>query len=207
VLPIDFLPSSFERQALAGILLSQICHALSTMLIYALALRCLPITTPKRQQIAGVAACLYIISPAGIFLLAPYTEAPFASFNLAGLYLLTFVRNDRTSMLASINHAILSILAGVMFGLASTFRGNGIFSLLAFVPYGLTIAHRWLTLDIRFTDFIRLFGLANGVLATVVGFIYPQAIAYQIYCPGVQSRPWCKNMPPSIFTFVQKQYW
>ena len=86
-------------------------------------------------------------------------------------------------------------------------RSNGILS-------GALVAYDALTasLDIvqGHASFARISRLAVIVLAgsfIAVGAAIPQFVAYSEYCLNDSPRPWCGNMIPSVYTFVQDHYW
>ncbi|GAM82170.1 hypothetical protein ANO11243_001490 [Dothideomycetidae sp. 11243] len=209
VLPNSLFPSLLLRQTLAATAVSHLAHFGSCLLIYALALRLLPDGFRNRTAIATLAAYLHILSPAGVFLSAPYAEALFSCLNFLGFYLLSFAAESPRSARDSVTYSLSAVGGGLSFAVASTFRGNGLLSVLAFGVYALPIARRVLSGIVSLNDLSALPGLVVGVVLTVFGFATPQYIAYTEYCTGaaLNSRPWCTKVPPSIYTFVQAHYW
>lgn len=203
MLPVDFLPSPLLRQALAGVVVSHVSHLLACVLLYALTLRLLPKSSRGRQGIAVLAACLHVLSPAGVFLSGPCTEAPFACLNFLGFYLLTFVPG------LSYAGTLFAIGGSICFALASTVRGNGFLSVVALGIIAFPIALRTLNGNIQVVNLWTFLGLAAGAVITFVGTALPQYQPYVDYCQSDSSspRPWCKHLPPSIYFFVQSHYW
>lgn len=154
-------------------------------------------------------ACLHIISPAGLFLSAPYAESAFALLNFSGCYLYALGLQAHENGRANLRDTVV-VLSGLLFGLATTFRSNGLLSglLLCFdlvrcimndLQAG-TLVH-----SLRRSVFVVISGC---ILAT--GFLYPQYLAFQEFCCGsdFKYRPiWCENRIPSIYTWVQDHYW
>ena len=166
--------------------------------------------TTKIPEFCVLAASLHIVSPAGMFLSAPYAESSFSFLNFAGYYLYAKAmlkhgerrENQRDS---------LTLLAGVVLGIATTFRGNGLFSGLLLIWDALACGVRILRFidiatNVRYLLSISISGLLMACIATV-----PQYLAYNEYCrsgsANVDKRPWCLYLPPSIYTWVQKHYW
>lgn len=162
-----------------------------------------------RASVAFVAALLYIVSPAGVFLSAPYSESPFAALNLLGLRLFLLGRgyNLRGEATAA---ALVTISGGLASGLATVVRSNGVLN-------GMLYAWNAVTSLLDLTggergprQIVGLISLGLGGALIAGGMLFPQYQAYREYCTGSQVedvRPWCHNYPPSIFTFVQSHYW
>lgn len=158
------------------------------------------------QHIALIAALLHILSPAGLFLSAPYNEAPFSVLTFAGLLLFSQGCLDKSR---SVLGDLAIIGSGIIFSVAITFRSNGLMNGVPFAVYAGFELFRFLKSP-NMISFRRLAALGIGGLITAVGSIGPQALAYHIYCSGPSAshpRPWCSNIPPSIYTFVQDHYW
>ncbi|KAL8797620.1 MAG: hypothetical protein Q9182_007170 [Xanthomendoza sp. 2 TL-2023] len=161
---------------------------------------------------ALVSASLHILSPAGLFLSAPYAESSFSLLNFFGffLYALNLQAHDDGRLGL---RDMLALASGLAFGLATMFRSNGILSGLLFCY---DIVRSILTLrsdaqpqrilaSLRRVTFIGISGL---LVAT--GSFFPQFLAYHEYC--VQGKPehramWCTHRVPSIYAWVQSHYW
>lgn len=206
---MSFLPSPLLQQALAGSVIAHLAHALTCVFLYELTFRALPANARDRRQIARVAACLHVLSPAGIFLSAPYTESLFACLNLFGMLCLALTSQKSENFLGRVSHSLCFAAAGVSFALASTVRSNGVLSALAFAVLCLPAVRGFFSQPFNGRDTSTLMSGAVGVAVTAVGTIAPQYVAYRYYCTGEVShpRPWCSAMPPSIYSFVQKHYW
>jgi len=214
-------------EAVAGILIANLSHLFSVITLYHLGQliwqrrnrgKTHPSTTPL------VAALLHIISPAGIFLSAPYAES--------GCSLLTFVgyasyaRSCLASHPAKANGYIL--LAGASFGLATWFRSNAILNgipfaweVLALLPRLVWVSDAASSIRSRFDVVVRLACLGVGGVLVAIGSIGPQAVAYYRFCwspeggggaadellPRFSPPSWCRGYLPSIFTHVQSHYW
>ncbi|KAL8818531.1 MAG: hypothetical protein Q9223_002854 [Gallowayella weberi] len=170
---------------------------------------------PLSQRSLGfalISASLHILSPAGLFLSAPYAESSFSFLNFAGffLYALNLQAHDdgRPGL-----RDILALASGIAFGLATMFRSNGILSGLLFcydiVRSILTVRSdaqpQKILASLRRVSFIGI----SGILMAV-GSFFPQFLAYQEYC--VQGKPehramWCTHRIPSIYAWVQSHYW
>lgn len=197
-------------EALAAIILAHVFHLLSVLMLYELTLTVCLNSTTRISSFCVLAASLHIISPAGMFLSAPYAESSFSFLNFTGCYLYAK---------AMLKHAegqknqrdCLVLLSGVLFGIATTFRGNGLLSGLLLVWDALACGTRILrstdiASNIRHLLTVSISGLLMACIAIV-----PQYLAYDEYCVRASAysdkRPWCSYWPPSIYTWVQRQYW
>jgi len=161
-------------------------------------------------KISFIAGCLHIISPAGLFLSAPYAESSFAFLNFSGLLLLQ--RGFGVSRQSDTTEDLCTVAAGIVFGLTSTFRSNGLLNGLLFLEEAVRVALR-LRHGVQLSSIRRLAAVGLGGVCVGVGFLTPQYLAYQDFCgammatSGMPPRPWCGRALPSIYTFVQDYYW
>lgn len=165
----------------------------------------------QRRRLAFTTACLHIVSAAGLFLSAPYGEAPFALFNILGMLCYVTAVRYRCDGFAGAYQldACWTLAAGICFAVATMIRSNGLLSGLLFAWDALAAVPRLLQ-SIRSPDkeaLTRLFATVAAGTLLATGFALPQAIAYREYCTAGNSRPWCSALPPSIYTFVQDYYW
>ncbi|KAK0708276.1 GPI mannosyltransferase 2, partial [Lasiosphaeris hirsuta] len=219
-------PESALLETLVGVVVANASHLLSTVVLYRLGLFVWrPAHHPQGSLLALIAALLHVISPAGLFLSAPYAESSFALFSFTGYFL--YARSCLSSGPWSRDGFV--VLAGLFFGLATAFRSNGILN-------GVPFAWEFLELLLSFTSalfigrshrptaavadtFRRLAALGIGGVAVAAGSLIPQAVAYQQFCSGSSDaeapggdalqprRPWCEDYFPSIYAFVQQHYW
>lgn len=207
------LKASHSPTALAaavGILIAHISHLLSILVLYELSsllfLQSYP--SAKRSSIAWLAACLHLISPAGMFLSAPYAESLFSLITFSGFYLYgrSSLRHPGESEL--LRHLFL-LSSGLCLGIASTIRGNGLLSGLVFVYEVIIYIWTGVSRDgfsnsVTFQRFcaVQLTGVIMGCVV-----IFPQYLAYLEYCTPSPKRPWCSQSLPSIYGWVQTKYW
>lgn len=194
---------------ISGLLISHLSSWVSMVLIWSIAASLSHGEQQTRAAVAFVAALLYIVSPAGIFLSAPYTESPFAAINLLGVRLFLLGR-DYYARGRTMGAALFTISGGLASCLATLIRSNGILSGMLYawdaVACVLNLARR----DRDPRQIVRLVSLGVGGALIASGMILPQYKAYCEYCTGSQLqdvRPWCHDYLPSIFTFVQSHYW
>ncbi|PHH80554.1 hypothetical protein CDD80_1066 [Ophiocordyceps camponoti-rufipedis] len=169
-----------------------------------LALHRLTMVVYDDAKLALVASALHVVSPAGLFLSAPYAESPFAALSFIGF--LVFAMGQRTSRRRA-GRALAVVGAGLVLGLATAFRSNGLAS-------GLLFAVETMDCLIKFArrpSLNTLLFLASSVFGGVLvasGSVIPQAVAWKRYCRDSKGpRPWCQRTVPSIYTFVQGEYW
>lgn len=193
----------------AGLFLSHMAHWLSVIQLWALTTTLLAGDRTRRSPIPFCAAALHILSPAGVFLSAPYSEGLFASLSISGS--LGFVRASQNFIKGQVfAGCILMVSAGLAFGTASVIRGNGLLAGIPFLIEALITALAILSQGISLTRVTRLASVIAGGILIAVGMILPQALAYREYCYGRyigDRRSWCESTIPSIFTFVQSHYW
>ncbi|KAI1817271.1 glycosyltransferase family 76 protein [Poronia punctata] len=185
-------------EPLIGVTVTTSSHLLSVLVLYKLGL-----TVTKNSRLSFVAALLHILSPAGLFLSAPFSESPHALLAFLGhLFFAKAVLSDRRT----VAHDVSIVAAGLWFALAINFRSNGIFN---GVPFAFELL-RELSQPPSFSSARRRLALLLGGSAIAIGFIVPQLVAYLSYCydvPDSDLRPWCTRRIPSIYTFVQEHYW
>ena len=198
-------------EALTAIILAHVFHLLSVLMLHELTLTVYPkLRTARLSSICVLAASLHIISPAGMFLSAPYAESSFSFLNFAGYYFYAKAMLRHGEETENQSDALI-LLSGVVFGIATTFRGNGLLSGLLLVWDALACGTRIL----RFTNVA--YDVRHLLIVSISGFlmaciaIVPQYLAYDEYCvrgsADSDKRPWCSHWPPSIYTWVQRHYW
>ncbi|KAF7875084.1 hypothetical protein EAF04_002256 [Stromatinia cepivora] len=190
-------------EGLVGILLAHISHLSSILVLHSLTLTLFP-----SKRFALVTALLHIISPAGIFLSAPYAESSTALLTFLGVFIFTKSFASGTSN-RTLGHDLLILISGVVFGVATTFRSNALLNGL------LLLEEAFRTLvslgnGFNITTFRHLIVTGLGGICVGIGFLTPQYLAYQEYCAATDvenTRTWCRNTIPSVYTFVQAYYW
>lgn len=155
------------------------------------------------------AAALYIMSPAGVFLSAPYSESLFAFLSISGFlgYLHAVHHFNHARVFSG---SALMVAAGALFGLATMIRGNGILAGVTYLIEAAATGFALLIQDFTLSRLVRLSATVVGGVLIGVGMIVPQSMAFTEYCVGrspSDRRPWCNNVIPSVFTWVQSYYW
>lgn len=199
-----FSNAPLEAHSAIAILISNASHLVSVYLLYGI---CEEVDTEARHGARSlVVSSLHVIAPAGIFLSAPYGESLFAALTFAGC--LAYSRSARGNPLTS---TLYLLLAGVLFGVSCTVRGNGIFSGLIFLSDLLQLI--WIyAAHASLRSRRALLRAATAIIAGMLvaaGAAYPQYLAWTEYCGHATAgrRPWCESYLPSIYTFVQQHYW
>jgi Gpi18-like mannosyltransferase len=156
---------------LVGIVLSHTSHILSTLVLYALIRRLASLSSvdpPVERRLAFLSAALHVLSPAGVFLSAPYAEAPFALASFAGYYCYIASWTDGRSQAKSwtLGVDLWTLAAGLCFAIATLFRSNGLFCGLIFAYdaflWGLTLLGR-----ITVSRLIFILVIIAGIVPTV----------------------------------------
>lgn len=184
--------------------ISHVAHLLSVLVLFTLTLAVFPRST---SGFAFTVASLHIISPAGIFLSAPYAESMCALLSFTGI--LIFQKSVIPKGQSTLVHDFYVLLSGVLFGVATTFRSNAILNGLLLLEEAIR-TFMSLSRGLRLSTVRRLIATGLGGISVAAGLLLPQYISYSEYCreTGVASlRPWCGKLLPSIYTFVQDHYW
>lgn len=172
--------------ALIGIIFSNTCHYLASLILYKLTLFIF-----NSRKFARITALLFIFNAATVQLSTMYTEAPFALFTFAGLY--SFCKGYH-------------FIASVIWAFGSATRSNGIV-LIGFFFHDLLMTLVSKEKCLR-NILIKSFKTIIYSLISVSSFLAFQYYAYSIYCyREPPTRPWCNYRLPNIYSFVQKEYW
>ncbi|KAF4336425.1 GPI mannosyltransferase 2 [Fusarium beomiforme] len=187
--------------AIIAIAISHVSHLVAVLALYQLT-----IVLCSNRKLAYLAAVVHILSPGGLFLSAPYAESTFACLSFVGnlLFALTLKANPDSLMR---NVSVTG--AGLFYGVSCTFRSNGLFGGVLFAVEALKGLSSLLD-GFTFSKVLRLIAPITGGLLVAVGFVAPQVLAWMRYCyvhDNGEQRPWCARPLPSIYTFVQEEYW
>jgi len=191
-------------EGLVGIFIAHTAHLLSVFVLFNLTQAFFPSPTP---EFAFTAAFLHILSPAGLFLSAPYAESSCALLTFSGCLL--FTKSVPSKGQSTPVQDLLVLASGLVFGMATTFRSNGILNGLLLLEEALRILLQ-LKYGFHMATIRRLGATGLGGLSVAAGFLLPQYLAYSEYCTIADTdalRPWCGKFMPSIYTFVQEHYW
>lgn len=165
------------------------------------------LTFNASTTISFITAVLHITSPAGIFLSSPNGESGFSFLHFSGLYFYAHSLLVQSGSQSSLRRDVDVVVSGLLIGLATTFRSNGIASgWLHFYDAALT-GLAILKGGPSLCAIRRLLALGIGGMLVGMGFVLPQILEYMEYCNGGEARPWCSKSIPSIYSFVQEHYW
>ncbi|OJD40661.1 glycosyltransferase family 76 protein [Diplodia corticola] len=192
--------------AWAGVVVSNASHLLSVLVLYQLVRLILP--EPALHKTAFLTAVLHALSPAGLFLAAPYGEALFSLLNFSGMLCYAYARVQPNGPLSLAANLLCMLTSGLCFGLATMVRSNGLLSGLILIYDVVRVLPGLLGQKSEMiATLMRLTGTVLAGCMVAGGSIIPQWVAYLQYCTLDQARPWCTKMPPSIYTWVQHHYW
>ena len=189
-------------EPLVAIAIAHVSHFIAVLALYRLTM-----LISNDAKLAFIASALHIISPAGLFLSAPYAESPFACLSFVGNLLFAIgIKNKRDPL----KRFTLIFGAGAVFGLATALRSNGLSSGVLFAVGAINCFLAFA----RRPSLSRLLTLAAPVIGGILvaaGSVVPQFVAWRRYCEappnGVQPPPWCSATIPSIYAYVQDEYW
>lgn len=200
---------SLQHYVWAGIVVSNLCHLSSVLVLF----RLLNVVLGPEQnvRIPFIASVLHILSPAGMFLSAPYSEAFFAALNFTGmLHYVQAKRAQESSKNQAVRADALLLSSGVVFAGATLVRSNGLLSGLIFAYDVARYLPRACRFQLNRIDIRRIAVTCVAGSLVAVGYFLPQYVAYREYCVTKRisaTRPWCQNKLPSIYSWVQVQYW
>lgn len=133
-------------------------------------------------------------------------------FNFTGMLHYSLARTTaHSSRQWAIFQDAYMLSSGVLFASATLIRGNGLLSGLIYLYDVVSLLPRILTLQLNHLEIRRLFVTCVSGVLIAAGFIGPQYVAYEEYCvtdgSRAEVRPWCHERLPSIYTWVQSNYW
>ena len=201
------LPRTVKTASLVSIAVANASHLGAVLLLHAITRRLFP----RRRSLALTAGLLHVISPAGVFLSAPYAESLFACLSFAGY--LVYLAPDLIPAPASSQRALSLIVSGALFGFATACRTNGILNGVVFAVELLSCLHGVATqrsgslISRHVAALPVVVPTVVGGILVALGSVIPQGIAYLRYCTIDNPRPWCSRLVPSIYAFVQEHYW
>ncbi|PKS11346.1 hypothetical protein jhhlp_003108 [Lomentospora prolificans] len=198
-------PVTVKSAALGAIAVSHLSHLATVLVLYSLVHRLFP----DSGRLALTTGLLHVLSPAGLFLSAPYAESLFAFLSFAGYNIYV-----SSASVPSENPTILRglglILSGALLGLATACRTNGMLNGIIFVVELFAALHVFVRSP-RLTHALAVVPPTVGGALVGLGSVVPQAAAYLRYCSDASGtgglRPWCTKLVPSIYNFVQEHYW
>ena len=183
---------------------------MAVILLFALTKRLFPSHEPAYAQVPVLTATFHIISPAGVFLSAPYSESLFSCLSFLGLLLYAEGRANRQRS-QGISRGLLTATGGLSLGLATLVRSNGV---LCGLPYLFDVAVEAVDLFRSGPTIEKITHLTAPVLGglfVALGAFWPQYEAFKYFCsaniPTAERREWCNSTFPSIYGWVQNHYW
>lgn len=175
---------------LVTMLLANVAAAASVVLLYRLSLR-----VTRNAELAYTAALLSIVAPsAGTTLASPTPESFYSLASLVGLLYL------ETNSIHGCGWGTVAITS-FWFAVATAFRANGalLVGYVAFKLIGEARCGRVISAALK---------LAASTAVCMSANVLFQVWAYGRFCLDEQTkRPWCARCVPSVYTFVQSQYW
>lgn len=197
-----------KHYVFAGILISHLAHLFSVLILYRLARILLgPQNNPNTPFIA---AALHVLSPAGLFLSAPYAESLFSALNFTGITCYVLAR--QTAMAAGAwtrTQDAYMLFSGVVFAGATLIRSNGLLNGLIFLYDVVHVLPRVFAFELDMHDARRVAVTCAAGAILSFGYTVPQFTAYDEFCKYSShgARPWCDKLLPSIYSWVQSHYW
>lgn len=190
-------------QIFTAIVFSNASHFFSALALYRLSTLVFNNTEPIRQAIPLVSAVLHVLSPAGLFLTAPYSESLFSLLTMTGYCLYAQAGKSRGGMPRNLGLFMSAILLSV----SCTVRSNGILHGIPFLV-DFILELRQLSHNFSLAPLLNIVALGICGLLIAGGFVFPQAIAWRQFCLNTPMKAiWCQNTIPSIYFWVQDRYW
>lgn len=183
-----------------GILLSNLAHYLSCLLLYVLTKRVFHNSGVKVEHLAFYSSVALTFSPAGVFLTAPYSEPLCMFLTISALLFREFSLDKSVNASKSIRESPsvktswLYILSGTLVALAFAVRSNAVFLGIVYL-----------------VDLASCIDRRGFILATIAGsqlflaVVVSQVVPYMALCPD--RGEWCNGRIPSFLWFAQSHYW
>lgn len=201
----------FYGRLLWATFVTNLCHFLAALTLFhytKLVFQNARLFTPERVALSALA--LFVLSPAAMFLTAPYSEAIAALFSFQCLYL-----RERSLVVhygTPIIHKPLYLASGVAAAVAYGFRANCLLLGLIYV-YDLGGVAHFLSKSSVMAGAMDNASFSTRLLPIVAGlilgsgFLASQIYNYMAVCYGSDRGEWCSARIPSLFTYAQAHYW
>lgn len=199
---------TLRHYVLAGIVVSHVCHLLSVIVLFRLLTAILG--PQQRLQVPFIASVLHVLTPASLFLSAPYAEALFSLLNMTGMLHYAQSRITAQGHPPSTREDVYKLSSGLLFFCATLIRSNGLLSGSVFLYDVARYLPHLVSMQLNMHDMRRILVtcVAGGLVA--LGFILPQYLGYAEFChqrPSSSNPAWCKESVPNIYSWVQSRYW
>ena len=169
---------------LAAFLLNLVLHIASVIALYHVVY-----LVSHKRRLSLIACLLFCFNPASVFMSVMYTEMLFAFCTFYGLWLLLTGRHW---------------ISSAFFALSCATRSNGIVNCGFIVYFGLLSKLRQ---QLPGETLWNLLSTIGQCLVACLPFVAFQTYGYFVYCAAGNVRPWCRDMIPLIYSFIQKHYW
>ncbi|KAF1930047.1 glycosyltransferase family 76 protein [Didymella exigua CBS 183.55] len=199
---------TIQYYVLAGIIISTTCHLLSVLILHRLTTHLTGVGW-QQSRIPFVASVLHILTPASLFLSAPYTESLFSLINLAGMLCYAESRSAAKTSSLGFLEIFYKLSSGLLFAVATTIRSNGLLSGLVLLYDVTRYVPQLLSMRLGIHNMFRIILTCASGSLIALAFVGPQYLAYLDFCnaSGSAVRPWCEKSIPSIYSWVQSHYW
>ena len=195
--PLSFLVPLRSLLLISGVLINLFLFPLATLALYLLTM-----DITRSNVTSLLAAALFCVNPASVFMSAAYTECLFAVFTFSGV-------------VAMEKHSLW--IASVLFAFATATRSNGMV-LCGFIGYYHLYAIMCSLLDRRSpmvttitAAILRLPAAVLQCLIVLLPFAMFQYYGYLLYCSGSVAQDvlpvWCSWRLPIVYSYIQEHYW
>ncbi|POI31648.1 hypothetical protein CIB84_004601, partial [Bambusicola thoracicus] len=172
-----------SRLLLSAVLLNSLFSVLAAAALYKLGcavLRC--------RRTAFLAALLFCISPANVFMAAAYSESMFAFLAFSAMWQLEKGQNW---------------LSTLLFSLATGVRANGLVN----AGFFLYSHSKSFALQLQYYAYLRFCG--PGLELAVPEPLQQLALdkGYRLVSPNGVKSPWCSQQFPVVYSYIQDVYW
>lgn len=202
---VKYMPpasDNFYTKLLASVIYANGFHLVSCISMFYLAettFNKISMFRLRAKSIAWASSLAYVISPAGIFLTAPYSESFCNVLVITGLWFreAALGKNPVLSSFRTLTSVLLYLLSGLLIAISFGVRAN---SVLFGLFYLYDLQNAWKN---RLVADCALTIAAGGQLAVaiIVSTWYP----YSVFCPN--RGEWCNSWFPSLFSYAQAKYW
>ncbi|XP_009274482.1 PREDICTED: GPI mannosyltransferase 2 isoform X2 [Aptenodytes forsteri] len=183
--PLQRLLRLRSRLLLSAVLLNSLFSVLAAAALYKLGcvvLQC--------RRVAFLAAVLFSVSPANVFMAAAYSESMFAFLAFSAMWQLEKGQ---------------SWLSGLLFSLASGVRANGLIN----AGFFLYSRGKCFALQLQYYAYVRFCGPGTGLEQAVPKPLLQLALdkGYRLAAMDGVKPPWCSQRFPVVYSYIQDAYW
>lgn len=201
--------NNFYSRLILGVLLSNLSNYFSVLVLYVLTTSVFKKFNIIKdiQRFALITCLLFIMNPAGVFLITSYLESLATLLTFISLYLreISMKNNDTENSIEFKRYAILGkFILHFIYILSSIFLSIGIQVRLNVIFVGYLYLYDFISSLRKLRKCDAIVSLASGMIL-FSSLVLANYIPFENMCPD--RTIWCNKLVPSFFKFAQANYW